>query len=325
MKTPLRWSALVLAPALFWTGLAAQPQPAAPAAPKQERSVATVRLTAGLPPAAEPVTFLGVETSRVSPTLTEQLGLQKEVGLVVNAVLPDSPAAGALRRHDILLKLNDQLLIGTEQLGVLVRSFKEGDEVTLTYVRGGKQETARVRLARRTLPHAMGEETGGEAWEHWVPSGGGASATLRIERLPGALPREEVDRVLSLAGRGAGFTYSAGPAPIARIVEAGRSHLVFSDDEGSLELKVDEESRKELTARDAAGAVLFRGPIDTEAERKALPGAVRLRLEKMEGIDTLHFRIDGDFRGGDVKIVAPRAGGVSLRRASAPRPASPVF
>src|SRR4051812_24857060 len=73
----------------------------------------------------EKVSFLGVTTVPVSPTLTEQLGLPKGIGLVVTAVVPDSPAAGILKSHDILTKLNDQLLIETHQLAVLVRSFKE--------------------------------------------------------------------------------------------------------------------------------------------------------------------------------------------------------
>ena len=63
----------------------------------------------------ENVTFLGVETSPVSGTLTSQLGLPEGSGLVVSRVMPDSPAAGSLKEHDILLKLDDQLLIEQRQ------------------------------------------------------------------------------------------------------------------------------------------------------------------------------------------------------------------
>ena len=49
----------------------------------------------------ESATFLGVETSPVSPTLTAQLGLQEGAGLVVNHVVPDSPAAAALKQPTI--------------------------------------------------------------------------------------------------------------------------------------------------------------------------------------------------------------------------------
>ena len=40
-----------------------------------------------------PVTFLGVETSDVPRVVSEQLGLAKGFGLVVDYVVPDGPAA----------------------------------------------------------------------------------------------------------------------------------------------------------------------------------------------------------------------------------------
>src|SRR6516225_7748755 len=42
-----------------------------------------------------PVTFLGVETSEVPRVVSEQLGLAKGFGLVVEYVEPNSPAASA--------------------------------------------------------------------------------------------------------------------------------------------------------------------------------------------------------------------------------------
>src|SRR5947207_2662379 len=42
-----------------------------------------------------PMTFLGVETSPVPDVVSEQLGLAKGLGLVVDYVVPNSPAAAA--------------------------------------------------------------------------------------------------------------------------------------------------------------------------------------------------------------------------------------
>ena len=42
-----------------------------------------------------PVTYLGVETSQVPDVVSEQLGLAKGLGLVVEYVEPNSPAASA--------------------------------------------------------------------------------------------------------------------------------------------------------------------------------------------------------------------------------------
>jgi serine protease Do len=59
-----------------------------------------------------PVIVLGVETSQVPTVVSEQLGLSKGLGLVVEYVVPDSPAAVAgVQQNDILKMLNDQILI----------------------------------------------------------------------------------------------------------------------------------------------------------------------------------------------------------------------
>ncbi len=274
---------------------------------------------------AEPTTFLGVSTARVDPTLTEQLGLQREVGLIVTDVVGESPATGLLKRHDILLKLNDQILVNIEQLGVLIRSYKEGDEVTLTYVRAGKQETVKVKLAQRLAPRmASWSGAGGDVWQHFVPASGAtfSQGSVQVGRLPGAMAGEEVNRTLSLASPGIAFSTHA--APIARMVDVGRSNLVFSDEMGSLELKVT-DGKKELVAKDPAGAVLFNGPVNTDEERKAMPEAVRARFEKMEGINTLQFKIGQEFRPGDVRLIAPRAEGIRLERAVRPLVGSRVL
>src|SRR6266700_2219505 len=57
-----------------------------------------------------PMTFLGVETSQVPDVVSEQLGLAKGFGLVVEYVEPNSPAAWAgVQQNDSLKMLNDQI------------------------------------------------------------------------------------------------------------------------------------------------------------------------------------------------------------------------
>jgi serine protease Do len=92
----------------------------------------------------EPVTFLGVETVKVSSTLSEQLGLDRGMGLVVQRVIDGTVASEELKKHDILTKLDDQLIVSPDQLGVLVRSKNPGTEVKSTFGRGGKMQTAKV-------------------------------------------------------------------------------------------------------------------------------------------------------------------------------------
>src|SRR5438046_8375447 len=100
-----------------------------------------------------PVTFLGVETSEVPNVVSEQLGLAKGFGLVVDYVVPDGPAAAAgVQQNDILKMLNDQILTEPDQLSKLVRSYSEGTTVTLTVLRKGKEEKIGVKLSKKEVP-----------------------------------------------------------------------------------------------------------------------------------------------------------------------------
>ena len=100
-----------------------------------------------------PVTYLGVETSDVPRVVSEQLGLAKGFGLVVDYVVPDGPAAAAgVQQNDILKMLNDQILTEPDQLSKLIRSFSEGTTVTLTVLRKGKEEKISVKLSKKEVP-----------------------------------------------------------------------------------------------------------------------------------------------------------------------------
>ena len=100
-----------------------------------------------------PVTFLGVETSDVPRVVSEQLGLPRGFGLVVDYVVPDGPAAAAgIQQNDILKMFNDQILTEPDQLSKLVRSLSEGTTVTLTVLRKGKEEKIGVKLAKKEVP-----------------------------------------------------------------------------------------------------------------------------------------------------------------------------
>ena len=153
-KTIAAIASLSLLPALGF----AQPPPAPPAPPNQPNLPVPP-----IPPTNPkdrdrdrgpkvPVTYLGVETSSVPRVVSEQLGLAKGFGLVVDYVVPDGPAAAAgLQQSDILKLLNDQILMEPDQLGKLVRSFPEGTNVTLTILRKGQETKITVKLAKKEV------------------------------------------------------------------------------------------------------------------------------------------------------------------------------
>src|ERR1700730_909643 len=108
-----------------------------------------------------PVTYLGVETSDVPRVVSEQLGLPKGFGLVVDYVVPDGPAAaGGVQQNDILRMFNDQILTEPDQLSKLVRSLSEGTTVTLTVLRKGKEEKIGVKLSKKEVPERGDRDRG---------------------------------------------------------------------------------------------------------------------------------------------------------------------
>ena len=101
----------------------------------------------------EPVIFLGVESSTVPSVLCEQMGLPKGFGLVVDYVVPNSPAAAAgVQKNDILKMLNDQILLEPNQLRKLLQSFPDGTTVTLTILRKGQEQKLTAKLAKKEVP-----------------------------------------------------------------------------------------------------------------------------------------------------------------------------
>lgn len=196
------------------------------------------------------VTYLGVATAPVSEALAEQLRLPKGVGLVVDFVDGKSPAAEAgVRRHDVLVRLEDQLLVNPEQLAVLVRLRKPGEKVALSLVREGREETVRA---------ALGETERPAGWAAEFPA-----APLPLGDLVRPLPAGPRLRV-------EGFPF--GPRTSAS--------ASFSDGEHTLILRT-EDGRRQLVATDRGGKVVFEGPIDTPEQRQQMPEAVRRRLKDL--------------------------------------------
>jgi hypothetical protein len=95
------------------------------------------------------VAWLGLSTEESSEALASQLGLQPGEGLLVTYVATNSPAGKAsLQKNDVLVEMNGQRLVLPGQLRKLVQMRKEGDQVVLTYYRGGKKQDATATLGK---------------------------------------------------------------------------------------------------------------------------------------------------------------------------------
>ncbi|MEI6105498.1 MAG: PDZ domain-containing protein [Opitutae bacterium] len=259
----------------------------------------------------EQVTYLGVETAPAGRTLGAQLGLARDSGLVVTQVMEKSPAAGVLQPDDVLTKLDDQLLVNMPQLGVLVRAHKDGDEVKLVLVRGGKETSVKVKLGTREVPKggpAFIFQHGGPGDMNWNQMLGneGPGGLESLHGLPGMDP-EHAREVLRMIGRERGNVMSGpGMHIITRsgkgstIVDLPKSNISYSDDDGSIDIKVENDQRN-LTVKNAKGDVTYQGSINTEEERAKLPPEVMKRLSRLEQ-DTFNVEVDSDFKPETVPL-----------------------
>ncbi len=101
-----------------------------------------------------PVTWLGIASDELSEELAAQLPVTRGTGVIVRHVADDSPAAKVgVQKHDVLLKLDDQIITDARQLQKLVRAKKAGDSVQLTVIRRGEEQ----KLTTTLTEHAEAE------------------------------------------------------------------------------------------------------------------------------------------------------------------------
>ena len=223
--------------------------------------------------AAAKTTYLGVATSLPPEPLVDQLKLPKGVGLLVDFVDAQSPAAAAgIRKNDVLTKLDDQLLTSPQHLATLVQMHKPKDKVALTLVREAQEQKVTVEL--------------GESEENALEL-----AADRIELQPGG--RVNLTQMLANMN-GARRAATASTAS-------------FSDGEHSLTVTTNGRE-KHLVAKDRDGKVLFDGSVTTEQQRKQVPPEILKKFQTME--QSMRVEVRGD---GVAQAMAVMGGGGAFR------------
>jgi len=252
-----------------------------------------------------PMTFLGVETSQVPDVVSEQLGLAKGLGLVVEYVVPNSPAASAgIQQNDILKMLNDQILIEPSQLRKLLQTFSDGTDVTLTILRKGQEQKITVKLAKKEMPerHSMmpGENHDGH-WDFYETGDLGKQMQELKEQLQEQLgdaqrglirgavikaheaarrAREDARR----AAREIRILSKDNGGLRATKIDLGKAQIVFCDGKGEMKLET-VNGKKLLTAKDPQGKLLFSGPVETKEDLDKVPADVHQRYDSLRQND----------------------------------------
>jgi hypothetical protein len=186
---------------------------------------------------------------------------------VVEVVAKEGPAGQAgVEKYDILTKFNDQFLVNPQQLAKLVTGSKEGEEVTLSLLRKGKEQAVKVKLGKRES----------EALQEFAEP-------QRIEFKPEF-------RIQPGAQGGIGIQVQG-----AMVGGAGGQKVQtqqFSDGEHSIVMQII-DGDKRVTVSDKAGNRVFDGPYMTDADKEAVPEEIRKKIERMEKGNTLRMQMRG--------------------------------
>ncbi|MBX5489618.1 MAG: trypsin-like peptidase domain-containing protein [Chloroflexi bacterium] len=94
--------------------------------------------------------YLGVAYETVTPRLAAAYDLDAKEGALVTRVGANTPARQAgLQAGDIILRVNDEPVNEQKSLAQILNQYKPNDEVRLTIMRDGREQTLTVKLAQR--------------------------------------------------------------------------------------------------------------------------------------------------------------------------------
>jgi putative serine protease PepD len=90
---------------------------------------------------------LGVQVGTVGTNGQDQSGVQSDEGASIQLVNAGSTAEKAgIQKGDVVTKVDDHLITDADSLVATIRSYRPGDQVTVTYLRGGETKTAQLTL-----------------------------------------------------------------------------------------------------------------------------------------------------------------------------------
>ena len=153
--------------------------------------------------------WLGIQCSPVPPALRSHLSLPEKQGVLVAAVVKDSPAAKAgLAQYDVLLRAGGKPLAEPRDLLAAIDAAKE-TKLKIDLIRGGKPKTIEVTPAKRPEQiggPALADQADWNTVEKWLEGmkSGEESGLLPLQfhfARPGMiLPKDVLDSQAALPG-----------------------------------------------------------------------------------------------------------------------------
>ncbi|UCC23896.1 MAG: trypsin-like peptidase domain-containing protein [Gemmatimonadales bacterium] len=94
---------------------------------------------------------LGVSINDITPEDAEQYELPSVAGILIQEVPENGPAAGKLEREDVIVAIEGKPVVRVGQLQGLVAMYRPGDEVEVTFYRGGSPRNVTIRLGEAEI------------------------------------------------------------------------------------------------------------------------------------------------------------------------------
>ena len=95
--------------------------------------------------------WLGVSIQEVDSGLAEKLGLDRPMGVLINRVLDNTPAAEfGLQRGDVITAINAETIKGVNHLRAVVAMYKPMATVSISILRDGQTQNISVTLSERS-------------------------------------------------------------------------------------------------------------------------------------------------------------------------------
>lgn len=205
---------------------------------------------------------VGVTLSRATAVLRRQLGLERGAGLVADSVKPGSAAARAgFLQHDVLVRLDDQILVLPEQFDALLESARPDDALACTVLRGGREVVIPLGTPIPADHQAVETRRPRSAQPAARPAGG-LRPTASALAIVAPTPRL--------------------PGPPGGMRRLGDETLVRNDPD--FEIRLSRGADTWLSVTDAAGRIVFQGGIDAAEDRSRVPAAIRDRVADMENL-----------------------------------------
>jgi serine protease Do len=114
--------------------------------------------------------WLGVESQEISSEKAKELKLPAERGVLLERIVPDSPAAKAgLKDNDVITEINGQRIEGAAQFRRMIHEIPAGRSVQFTVWRDGRAQSVGVTLGKSEDHGNMWFKTAPRAFSFQLP------------------------------------------------------------------------------------------------------------------------------------------------------------